>query len=74
MDEPIGLKFCVGLTMTQENVSGCSELHKAVSKKIDFHKILKIHEKNCKSAKKIVIVFRSENAENATKRPDCLEL
>ena len=52
MDEPIGLKFCVGLTMTQENVSGCSELHKAVSKKIDFHKILKIHEKNCKFAKK----------------------
>ena len=51
MDEPIGLKFCVGLTMTQENVSGCSELHKAVSKNIDFHKTLKSANKNCKSAK-----------------------
>ena len=29
----------------------------------DFRKILKIHEKNCKSAKKISLFYRRENAD-----------
>ena len=29
----------------------------------DFCKILKIHEKNCKSAKKNILFYRKENAE-----------
>ena len=49
--------------MTTEKVYGCSELHKIVSKNLDFRKILKIHENKFVNWQNFVLLFhRRENA------------
>jgi len=48
--------------MTPVKVYGCSELHKIVSKNLDFRKILKIHENKFVNWQNFVLLFhRREN-------------
>ena len=54
--------FFVGPQMTPGKV-----LKNVFNVFFDFHIILKIHKKNCKSAKKISLFCRSENAKQQSK-------
>ena len=60
--------FCMRNYMTPRKVYRCSEFQKVVSNHFCFRKILKINEKNCKSAKKSIIVLLKKKCRKIKKR------